>query len=114
MKQYMLLIKSSGMPETGQSDGTEMIQKYIAWAGKLREEGRYVAADGVTDEVRLLKGSSSATERSLGNYGAQEGMVGGYYIYTAKDFDEAEQIARGCPALERGAVLELREQQDYS
>ena len=36
-------------------------------------------------------------------------VVGGFVIIEAKGWDEARKIARGCPALEVGDWIELRE-----
>jgi hypothetical protein len=40
-------------------------------------------------------------------------IVGGYYIYTAANWDEALEIAHHCPGLAFGSGLELREISDY-
>ena len=116
MKQYILIIKNSTepAPPPSASEAGEHVQKYVAWAQKLRDQGLYVTADGLSDEIRILNSPTGPAQISDGPFAETKEMIGGYYIYQANDFAHAEQIARECPALEYGEVVELREQMDYS
>ena len=114
MKQYILIIKSSGQPAPSTGEAGDHVAKYIAWSNQLKESGKLITADGLTDEVRILTSPEKPAQITDGPYVETKEMIGGYYIYTAENFAEAEQIARGCPALESGEVIELREQMDYN
>lgn len=89
------------------------VEKYMAWSKKLADEGRLEAADGLTDEIRTLKGGAD-TVVTDGPYTEAKEVIGGFYVFQANSFDEAEAIAKECPGLEYGQTIELREQMDYS
>ena len=36
-------------------------------------------------------------------------LVSGFYMLAAKDFEEASELARGCPILRLGGAVEVRE-----
>lgn len=93
-------------------DARANVQKYMDYAARLRSEGRYVAADGLSNEVRLLKPGGKVEKRDGAHSQAKE-VVGGFYVFTASSFDEATGIAADCPALLHGGSIELREQMDY-
>lgn len=114
MKQYILIIKSSGQnykpsPEEIQAH----IQKYTDWSQKLRDQGLYVTADGLSDEVRILEAPDKPAKTFDSPYTETKEMIGGYFVFKANDFAHAEQIARECPGLQKGEHVELREQMDY-
>ncbi len=44
-----------------------------------------------------------------GPYAEAKEIVGGYYLITAKDYDEACEVARGVPTLTYGGSVEVRE-----
>lgn len=108
MKNYLLLIKN-GDSKNDSSAAEERIQDYIDYAQHLKSTGHFVTADGVKTEARLLK-RDQPTE--IGDSSAV-GAVNGFYILSAENFDQAEELARLCPALKFGHTLELREQEDY-
>ncbi len=114
MKQYILIIKSSGTLDLSPTEAGEHVQKYMAWSQNLRDQNRYVTADGLSDQVRILTAPDKPAQITDGPYAETKEMIGGYYIFNVESFDHAEQIARACPALEFGETIELREQMDYS
>jgi hypothetical protein len=57
--------------------------------------------DGLADTGRAVVQSAT-----LGDTGAGT-RLGGYSIVTADDLDAATQLAKGCPALEMGAGVEI-------
>ncbi len=113
MKTYLLLVK--GNPDqapVSPEDAQANVQKYMDYAARLRSEGRYVAADGLSYEIRLLK-PGGQVERHDGPYAGPGETIGGFYVFTADSFEEATGIAQDCPALMHGGSIELREQMDY-
>lgn len=113
MKQYLLLILENDPENTDPPISTTgHIEKYSAWAKQLSENGHFVTADGVTSEVRTLRPGKPTVSGDAATAGKQP-TIGGYYILKAESFEQAEEIARNCPALEFGETIELREQMDY-
>ncbi len=110
--KFILLIKGEGKwdelsPEQMQST---MIQ-YRNWAGRLRDEGRLVDAEGLSKAGALI-----TTEDGVitdGPFVETKEMVGGYYIFTAESLAEATGIAKQCPCLSYGGDIELRAAAEY-
>jgi hypothetical protein len=55
-----------------------------------------------------LPGSAVATSREVGNVGGDQ-RISGFTVISARDMDEAVQLAEGCPAIGQGFGLEVGE-----
>jgi len=82
----------------------EMYAKFNAWKEKFQKNlvdmggrlkgGKLVTSDGVTD----------------GPFVEAKEVIGGYMIVSAKNIEEAIEVARGCPGLvSPGSGVEIRE-----
>ena len=109
MASFMLLLR--GNPSDWTTMAPEQMQhvmgRYFAWTDELRAQGREVSANQLmpltskvvsqTDDYHVVDGPYIETKES----------VGGYYIVTAKDMDDALAVARDCPALLHGSTVEV-------
>jgi hypothetical protein len=43
-----------------------------------------------------------------GPYAEAKDLVGGFSLIEARDLDEAAELSKGCPVLERGGSVEIR------
>jgi hypothetical protein len=93
-----------------------VIQKYNDWAERLRQSGHLLSLNKLRDEDfgRHLRGFGAEQVITDGPYAETKEVIGGYWIITAQDYDEAIKLARDCPSLEFGARLEVREVEDFS
>lgn len=49
------------------------------------------------------------TEKVLnGPYAEGKASIGGLFLIRANDYDDAVEIAKGCPIIEYGAIVEVR------
>ena len=98
MASYALLFRGGKL----RSELTrEYADRFTEWAGRVastripgnrfKQEGRLVS----TQDVDVL------------NF--DEDMIGGYIVIEADDYDSAVAIAKGCPILENGGAVEVRE-----
>ena len=113
MAQFMVLIRGGDDDYATMSpeDIQLVIQRYNDWGSKLRSEGRYVDANQLVGDGRVLHGSSTVTD---GPFAETKESIGGYYIVEAADLDEAVDVARGCPALLYNGIVEVRGFVDHS
>ena len=112
MKKFILLIRGEDKWEgLSPAEQQAAIEKYSAWAAKLRSEGRLVDADGLDPDGKVLKSGGVVLD---GPFAETKEVVGGYYVYNASDWDEAVALAKECPTLEYGGQIELRKVMDYS
>jgi hypothetical protein len=110
MSRFVLLIRGGGeMPRHYSPEQVQQaLQMYFAWSDQLRAEGRYHDADelkGGGRTVRMRDGQAVVD----GPYVETKEAIGGYYIIEATDEAEAAEIAKGCPVLRHGGLVEVRE-----
>ena len=119
MPQYMLISQdSTEMPE-GLEITPEMIQaiiqKYNDWADGLQKSGHLVGLNKLREGYgKHIVGFGANQVVTDGPYSETKEIIGGYWIITAKDYDEAVRLASTCPSLELGSRVEVREVEDLS
>ncbi len=110
MAQFMLLIRGGdeGIEGYTPEQFQQMIQRYFDWSDQLRREGRYVGGDELKagGNVVRRRGGQAVVD---GPYAETKEAVGGYYLIEARDAAEAAEVAKGCPVLVDGGVVEVRE-----
>lgn len=110
MAQYMLLLhQAPNTDDMPREKMMEVIRRYSAWAGTLREKGKLVGGEKLTaGHVRHLAVRDGKPVASDGPYAEAKDVIGGYFLIEAKDAAEAEAIARDCPHLSGSNWIELR------
>jgi hypothetical protein len=109
MKEYLMLIRENietygkMTPEEMQKD----IEKHVKWVEKLAKEGHFKSGNPLMPTGKHIKGKSKII--TDGPYIESKEGISGYYFLLAKSLDEAAEITKGCPSLEIGATLEIRE-----
>lgn len=108
MTQFMLLLRGGEFPVHSPEEMQKVVEKYIAWSDKLRQEGRHRSSDELKDGGRILsvKNGNFVVD---GPYVETKEIIGGYYLFEAKNIDEATEIAKDCPHLNFGGSIEIRE-----
>ena len=119
MPQYMLISQDSMEVPDGVEFTPEMIQaviqKYNDWANKLQAAGRLVGLNKLREGFgRNIKGLGNQQVVTDGPYAETKEVIGGYWIITAENYDEAVRLASDCPSLEFGSRIEVREVEDLS
>ncbi|MDY7094053.1 MAG: YciI family protein [Acidobacteriota bacterium] len=111
MAEFMLLLHESttAASEMSPEEIQAIIAKYQAWNDSLAEAGKLVGGAKLADEGgKILTGSNAAPRVIDGPYSETKEIVGGYFTVRAADYDEAVEIARGCPHLDFGGRIEIR------
>lgn len=108
MSQFMLLIRGGdeATRDYGPEQYQQLLQRYFDWADQLRSAGQYIAAEQLGPDGRLVHGPASVVD---GPWTETKETIGGYYLITARDLNEASEIARHCPVLTHGGMVEVRE-----
>lgn len=106
-----ILVMRAGPPELqaqSEAEALERVKEYGAWARKDRTEGKLVGGEELADEARFLKvenGRTTVSETSR----TEEPMIAGYFLFTARDYEQAVRVAQDCPHLKYGGTVEVRE-----
>ena len=112
MPKYMLLLHDNpaSFADVSPEQMQKVIEKYMAWGDRLRQDGQMHAGDKLTDEpgkvVRRRDGQVRVTD---GPYSETKEVLGGYYIIEAASYDQAIERSRDCPHLEYGGAIEVRQ-----
>ena len=112
MPNYMLLLHetpadySQFSPEQIQS----VIAEYVAWRTTVASTGNLIGGEKLADEGgKRLSGYGADLRVTDGPYAEAKEVIGGYFVISAADYDEAVAISRNCPHLKFGGRIELRE-----
>ena len=79
------------------------VAEYRAWAGRVRESGRAITGE------KLRAGSQRiGPGRKMPEELTSAGAVAGYFVISARDFEDALSIARDCPHARNGGTIVVR------
>ena len=110
MSQFMLFIRNGDEPnELSPEQIQQAIQRFSAWARKLREHGKLIAAEKLKDNEGLMLNARNGQIVVDGPFAETKETIGGYFIIEAGNLEEAIEITKECPALSHGGKVELRE-----
>src|SRR5947207_9135953 len=78
----------------------------MGWLGRLQAEGTCVAGHPLEHEGKVTSGKQRTV--ADGPFAESKEAIGGYFYLTVADEKEAIEIAKQCPGLEYGSVVEVR------
>ena len=111
MSQFMLFIR--GGSDTSEHLSAEQIQeaieRYRAWAQKLRAKGKLESAEKLKDNEGWMLSMKNGQVLVDGPFAETKETIGGYFIINAENLDEAIEVTKECPSLSEGGMVELRE-----
>jgi hypothetical protein len=82
------------------------MQKWGAWIGEALQKGWMTdPGDALTMEGRLVNSKKVVTD---GPFVESKEIVGGYSVVQADTIDAAAELAKGCPGLLTGGIVEVR------
>lgn len=109
MKEYLMLIREN-LEDYGKMTPEEMqkdIEKHIKWVEQLVKNGNFKGGNPLIPAGKYIKGKNKLV--TDGPYIEVKEGVSGFYFLLANSLEEATKIAKGCPSLEVGGTLEIRE-----
>lgn len=85
----------------------EDIASHMQWVEKLVENGNFKGGNPLSPEGKCISGKDTIV--TDGPYIETKEAISGYYFLLANSLEEVTEIAKGCPAIESGGILEIRE-----
>lgn len=85
----------------------EDIEKHIKWVEELVERGHFKNGNPLDSKGSCIKGDGRMV--TDGPYIESKECVSGFYFLLARSLEEATELAKGCPSLNLGASVEIRE-----
>jgi len=86
----------------------KVVSDWMAWFERLKEEGKCLGGHPLEDEGKIVSGKQGRTIAD-GPFAESKEAIGGYFYLTVADENEAVEIAKQCPGLEYGSVVEVRQ-----
>lgn len=107
MKQYMLILfdYKEQYAEYTEEEMNAEITLHGSWIQDMGEH--FIQGDPLRIPAKTVRGKKKLI--TDGPFLESKELVGGYYIIRARSFDEAAEIAQGCPILRLGGSVEVRE-----
>ncbi|MBV9719423.1 MAG: transcription initiation protein [Candidatus Eremiobacteraeota bacterium] len=106
MAEFLYLYRG-GQRGWSAEDSQQIMQKWMTWfkelgaSGNLKDGGQPLEAEG-----KVVNGKSGSV--TDGPYAESKDLVGGYTLIEADTLARAAELAKGCPILERGGLVEVR------
>ncbi len=107
MKDYLFLFRGGNTSHLSPEESQKHMQKWEQWIGGLAKSGKFKAGEPLGKEEKVINGSQKVV--TDGPFAESKEVVGGYLIVSAKDLNEAAEIAKGCPIHETNGSTEVRD-----
>lgn len=108
MPNYVLLLRDNPaqFADISPAEMEAIIGRYAAWRQSIEDKGHVITGEKLKDGAgRVLRRGLPAAD---GPYTEAKEVMGGFFLISAANFDEASALAASCPHLEFGSI-ELRE-----
>ena len=107
MNEFMMIFRHVPNPEyqPSQDELQATIKKWQDWIGGIAAQGKFSSTNQLGYEGKTVKPGGVVTD---GPYAELKEIVGGYLIVKAESLDDAIEMAGGCPILEVGGHVEVR------
>jgi len=106
MSEYLFLYRGAG-PSGSPEQMQLVMQKWVAWFKDLGAKGHIKSPGHPLERAgKVVKGAGKAVHD--GPFAEAKDVVGGYTLIEARDLDQAVELSKGCPVLERDGSVEVR------
>ena len=106
---YMLLFRGTNWDRNLSPDQLQkVISDWYSWFDGLIKEGKAVSGHPLMNEGKLVSAKNGRTTVADGPFAESKEAIGGYFYLHIDDMEEALAIAKNCPGLEFGVVVEVR------
>lgn len=108
MTKFMMLFRHipNSATEPSTEDMSGEIKKWQDWIGSIAAQGKFIGTNQLQDSGKMLSPEHVITD---GPYTEVKEIVGGYMMVKAENYDDALEMAKGCPVLTYGNTVEVRE-----
>jgi hypothetical protein len=84
----------------------KVVSDWMAWFERLKAEGKCAGGHPLEEKGKVVSGKLRMI--ADGPFAESKEAIGGYFYLTVADENEAIEIAKQCPGLEYGVVVEVR------
>src|SRR5215472_5117519 len=84
----------------------KVVSDWMAWFERLKAEGKCAGGHPLEEQGKVVSGKQRMV--ADGPFAESKEAIGGYFYLTVTDENEAIEIAKQCPGLAYGSVVEVR------
>ena len=84
----------------------KVVADMLAWFERLKTEGKCAGGHPLEDGGKVVSGKQRFV--ADGPFAESKEVIAGYFYLTVADENEAIEIAKQCPGLDYGSVVEVR------
>jgi len=108
MNEYMMIFRNEYNPEFNPSPEQMQanIKQWQDWIGGIAAQKKFVETNRLGFQGKTLHADKTITD---GPYAEVKEIIGGYIIITSDDLASALALAEGCPILNIGGSVEVRD-----
>jgi hypothetical protein len=104
---YLLLFRGNVWDRgLSQAQLQEVVSDWMAWFERLKAEGKCASGHPLEDKGKLVSGKQRAV--ADGPFAESKEAIAGYFFLTVADEKEAIEVAKQCPSLDYGSIVEVR------
>jgi hypothetical protein len=105
---YLLLFRGTDWHNgLSPEDIQRVMNQWKDWFEKLTQQGKVKGGHPLEREGKVISGKKGRVVAD-GPFAESKEAIGGYFLLTVNTEAEAVAIARECPGLEYGAIVEVR------
>ena len=113
MKKFMMIFIGANYDELGLSpeEAQERMGKWFTWNQKMEDEGIVVSGEALQPKVMHINTKDQTVTDNVAVESKE--LVGGFYVFKAKDWEAAQEVVKGYPDYGLEGTLELREVMEF-
>jgi hypothetical protein len=106
--RHMLIFRDTAevYEKMSPEDKQNLLRQWTSWYDSLESQGKLEGGRPLEPRGRIV--SHSEGRVTDGPYVESKEAVGGFFMLTVDTIEEATEIAKGCPSLKYGLVVEVR------
>jgi len=106
--EYMLLFRGNDWHKgLSPEEMQKVVGQWKSWFDRLTEQGKAIAGNPLEREGKIVSGKNGRVVAD-GPFAESKEAIGGYFLLQVNTLDEAVAIAKECPGLAYGVVVEVR------
>jgi hypothetical protein len=103
--EYLVIARGHWDTSLSRKEVQYTIDQFYAWYERLVDEGKMKRGQRLKYEGKTIARQNVITD---GPFGESKEAIAGYWFILANSLDEAAQISKGNPCLDRGMFFEIR------
>jgi hypothetical protein len=107
MTKFLYLFRSQASAPPSPEAMERQLKAWMSWMDELRQAGHLVQpGERLDSRGKVVRGKAKAV--TDGPYAEAKDTIGGYMLVQARDLEQAVELSKGCPVLEREGMVEVR------